>query len=190
MLDERDLGSQALVAASRDVARTAIDALKLRGNRNSTVMRMPARCGRSSWRQAVEGTDRGAARGGADREVPRAASRLHHGRVARDDHRVQLDRSRARGPRRQHRRAAVPGRAGGEQEAGGAHGRQLAAQHHRAPAGESGAGRGAGGGVPRPARGCSPRPERDLAAAAAERNEHAALHRAGRRRPMRRPRPA
>lgn len=32
VLDERDLGSQALVAASRDVARTAIDALKLRGN--------------------------------------------------------------------------------------------------------------------------------------------------------------
>ena len=32
VLDERDLGSQALVAASRDVARSAIEALKLRGN--------------------------------------------------------------------------------------------------------------------------------------------------------------
>ena len=32
VLDERDLGSQALVAASKDVARSAIEALKLRGN--------------------------------------------------------------------------------------------------------------------------------------------------------------
>ncbi|MCZ8099719.1 MAG: GumC family protein [Burkholderiales bacterium] len=32
VLDERDLGSQALVAASKDVARAAIEALKLRGN--------------------------------------------------------------------------------------------------------------------------------------------------------------
>ncbi len=32
VLDERDLGSQALVASSKDVARAAIDSLKLRGN--------------------------------------------------------------------------------------------------------------------------------------------------------------